>query len=361
MSLAAPTALNTHYEWRTSLTLTDPATRETQMQSIVDEWLESLTAHITTPMGPAQREDYLRMQARIPYASVRNTVLLTAQAPQATELRTYDGWTSPPGGAHEAAFRDTSALWLWDPIIDRECPACGGGLFEHDTADDSVSCTDVPPARWDYNVITASPTPLFSRQQLSDPSNTAANTPVHIRPPAVGADEHRPDLSEDADYTPDPGRLPAFQNAAAVQHALPSMAAELPVRFTRVPKEDWQLYSYASIGSRDTYTLHPTVKAVDAAPAAEQVPAVLEAFAEAILMPDVSAGATYRKRRVEVAAATYAACLTLGHESRFTLDVPSPISEFDRWGHDDAATVRQRLTRIRHAVCRLIQAAVLAT
>lgn len=357
MSIPADVAVNKHYSWTQPTTLESTETRETQMERLVDEWASALEHNITTPMGAAQIEDWIRMQARIPHASPRNAILLIAQQPAATDLKTYDGWIKNTPGQQHTALRGTSAIWLWDPLVARQCPTCGNAHFEHDVDDrtDPVSCTEVPPAQWNYAVIRSTPTALFAREQFTSASHPT-DSPPRIRPPTVGPDEHSIDLSEDRDPAPDPGRLPTYRTAAGLRDDLPAVAERLPIQFKQIPEAEWSRINRVELRGRDTYTLQPAIEVLESAHDSRFVTTVLHHMAEALLCPDLTGGTTYRQRRVEVALATYGVCLALGHGTAVNLDIEPPYDELERWGSDSSAELIARCRSVQTMIGKLLQA-----
>jgi hypothetical protein len=327
------------------------------MEQLVDEWFGALEHNITTPMGAAQIEDWVRMQARIPYASPRNAILLVAQQPTATDLKTYDGWVKNTPGQHHAALRGTSAIWLWDPLVARQCPACGSAHFEHDVDDqnDPVSCTETPPTQWDYAAIRSTPIALFAKEQFTPPSHPT-DSPPRIRPPTVGPDEHSIDLSEDHDPAPDPGRLPAYYTVTELRSDLSAVAEKLSIQFKQIPDDEWSQVTRVQLQGRDTYTLQPAIRVLESACDSQFVTTVLHHMAEALLCPDLTGGTTYRQRRVEVALATYGVCLTLGHGTTVDLGIEPPYDELERWGTDSSSELAARCRSIQTTIAKLVQA-----
>jgi hypothetical protein len=334
------------------------------MAAAVDEWFEALQHNLPTPMGPAQLDDWLRLQARVPYASVRNTILLCGQCPTVTELRTYDGWAAATSGPDAPALRGASALWLWDPVVARQCPGCGRGEFDHDTETDdaAVPCTDVAPHRWAYAVVKTIPTPLFAREQLATrrdaPTGPAAST-VGVRPPTAGPDNHHPDLSEAGDATPDPGRLPVVATPSELVALLEAMATTLPLTLAMDTTDSFAFIDPAVVTTRDTYTLTPTVKANPTAPPEDLATALLRAYSKVLVAPDITAHDELRRRALEADAITYAAAIALGHGRRFDLPVDPP-HDLDRWGHDSVPTLQTRCARIQEGLAQLLEAAIAA-
>lgn len=367
MSLPTDVAPAGHYSWSTDLSFTDADTRTKKMEATVDEWFQAFQHNLPTPMGLAQLDDWLRMQARLPYASVRNTLLLCGQHPTATELRTYDGWAAASSGPDAPHLRGASAIWIWDPVVARQCPGCGRGHYAHDVSnsDDTVECTDIDPGRWEYGIVDTTPTALFARDQWSDgfttpPDDSQKDATVSVRPPTAGPNEHRPDLSEDASRTPDPGRLPKPTSPAALLECLKDLAEPLPLQLEFVDSNSYSFVEPAVVGTRDTYTLIPRVQADPQTAPSTLAAELLRDYSEVLVAPDISDHDELRRRRLEAEATAYAAAIALGHGSRLQIPIDVPTS-VDQWGHDSIATLQTRCTRIRNSLAHVLEAAISTT
>jgi hypothetical protein len=357
MNLQQHVALHGNFPQEGDRRFTNADSRPYQMLTAVSEWYDALAHNLSTPMGNAQLDDWLRMQARMPYASARNTILLAAQKPDATELRTFEGWTENNDCSIKS---DESAIWLWDPIVARQCPECGRGHFDHDSADsrtDTVDCTDVDPSGWDRAVVKYTPRALFDRSQIAGLwGATEDSTPPRINPPIVGPDEYQPDLSEDSDPAPIPAQLPDVLSPEDILAALPDVAEALSFSFTHVPPENWDRIELVVDSGRDLYTMEPAVKALDEGDPAERLPRLLEAFAYMELGYEVTETTEIRKRSKEAKAAAYATAIALGHGTQFTLPDFTTRLTFEKWADDDTDTLEARLTRIQTTVATLLDA-----
>lgn len=356
MSLHQHVALQDNFPQEGERRFTDTESRPYQMLTAVSEWFDALAHNLSTPMGNAQLNDWLRMQARLPYASPRNTILLAAQKPDATELRTFDGWTKYEDCCVAA---DESAIWLWDPIIARQCPACGRGHFDHDSPDsrtDPVECTDVPPSEWDRDIVKYTPRALFDRSQMVGLSEPSEDTVPRISPPIVAPDEYQPDLAEDADIVPDPAGLPTFSSSADVLEVLPDVAESLSFSFTHVPPANWDRIELVIDGGWDIYTLEPAVRALDEGAPESRVPRLLETFAYMELAYDVTDTTEIRKRELEARAAAYVTAITLGHGTNFVLPAFTEPLTFKKWATESPEALQTRLERIQRTVATLLDA-----
>jgi hypothetical protein len=360
MSSHAQIGLQNHSPWEGERRFVDTDPRPQEMRQAITTWYSELGTNLSTPMGNAQLTDWLRMQARIPYASARNAILLAVQQPDASELRTFDGWVEQ----HDCTVRnDETAIWLWDPIVARQCPECGRGHFEHEDAtghNDSVSCTETPPSQWERTTVKYTPTALFAREQMSGLPPASTDGPIHIRPPTVGSDEYRPDLDENAAVAPDPGRLDSYPSPDAVLETLPAVADELDFSFTHVPPENWDRIEPIVDSGRNIYTMERTVKAVDEGDPALRVEKLLETFAYMVLGEGISETTEVRKRSTEAYATAYALAIALGHGTRFTLPGFTDPPTFKKWEPDSPETLRERCERIQHTLATLVDAFVKA-
>lgn len=348
-------ALQGHAPWDRTRRFVDRDDREHAMHATVQTWYDELAHRLSTPMGNAQLDDWLRMHARIPFASVRNSLLLSAQCPEATELGTFDFWTSQ----YDCSVAPTeTALWLWDPVVAPACPGCGRGAFAHDITDrtETPACSSSPPTQWDHEIVKYTPRALFARAQLRGLPATDASGPVHIRPPRVTTDEHRPDLEGANDITPDPGQLPAYETPAAILDDMPAVADTLSITYTTVPPAEWDHVEPVTDTARDAYSLQPTVKTIATGEPARRVGDLLTTIAYIDLAYEVTDMTEIRKRSAEAAGAGYATAIALGHGTRFTLPTFESPPTFGCWAPDDTATLRERCLRVRDTIAALCKA-----
>jgi hypothetical protein len=354
MSLAADFAVPTNV-WDGPRRFDNRDTRRNAMDATVSEWFEQLQHNAPTPMGDAQMDDWLWMLAKVPYASLRNSILLLAQCPSVTELGTYDAWTRHP----KAEIRNVSALWVYDPIIDRLCPGCGRALYKHDVGDlqTTPDCACETPRTWDYGVAGTTTAALFARQQVSNPPvNDTTRSSFQIPEPYTTTDEYDIDLSEDAANAPTPLGIHQFESIRAARDAILAAASELGITIDFIERDKWDHIKPLQDSVRDCFSLNRRIEIVDRGTPAEQCARILNALTRLSIDQRPRDGSEYHRRSLEAEAAARGIARGIGHELTFELPPLTSRVDYDLWKADDATTLRRRCTRIRTSVASVLGA-----
>lgn len=355
MSYEFPTLIDGHAPCDTPHSFACTDNRAEAMQSVVDGWFDTLSNNFPSPIVNAQVDDWLSMQARVPFASVRNTLLLSVQCPEARRLGTFEYF--------EANFEShikqgESALYLFDSIIDKQCPNCEKGAFEHNLSNryTAPDCTDIPPVSWDTGIIQYSPRPIFDASQLATTDELGRDGPIHIAPLITTSDQYEFDLSANADITPIPTEIPHIASADALVEGFSDIATEMDISFSYVDRESWESTQMVQDSSRDLYSLNPIVRAVDHDDSQRLAGEVLRALAYTDLAYETTATIEMKKRKAEAEAAAYAVALACGHGTHYSLDRFSTPPDIQVWGGDSKADLRERCVRIQSTVATMINA-----
>ncbi len=99
----------------------DSETRADEMQHTVETWLADLQDSVEDATASDQFKQWLDFQSRFHDYSVRNSLLIHAQCPEASRVAGYRTWQTE-FDRHVRAGE--SAIWIWAPIIARQCPEC---------------------------------------------------------------------------------------------------------------------------------------------------------------------------------------------------------------------------------------------
>ena len=110
----------------------DSETRNDEMHSTIDEWLDDLATLTDEARANQQFQNWLNVQSRFHDYSHRNTLLIHLQRPEATRVAGYNTWQSE-FDRHVQEGED--AIWIWAPIITTRCPECHNSPSYHDRSD----------------------------------------------------------------------------------------------------------------------------------------------------------------------------------------------------------------------------------
>lgn len=338
--------------------------RKATLSELVDGWFKALADTIPSPGAHEQVFDWLRMQSRIPYASVRNTILLLLQCPEASMLGSYEWWDQRH--SRQIAHNE-SAIWLFDPIIAPVCPECSTPFYDlpHDDRQSAPPCCSTPPGQWSYAVAETTPTPLFDSSQIRETGtpphpeakrSPKATHPPRINPPQVTSDEYAPDLSEDADLTPTPEYLPAYASEKAFSDGVIDAVEFLEATVKVVPAETWSEYSLTRHVKRDPFTLSRTIRAVSPADAPRVGGALLSQLAAVLLEYDVTTMGEMNTLQSDAELVAYAVAVALGHGRQFTASEIDAQPSIGHWGQKSPDEIRQTCVQLHDCIATILSA-----
>jgi hypothetical protein len=294
-----------------SVSFTESDTRSEEMHSTIETWVEDLVAAVDDAQASEAFQAWLDAQSQFHDYSYRNTLLIKQQCPEATRVAGYRTWQEE---FDRHVKEGESAIWIWAPIIAKQCPECENSPSYHEDSDCGYDETD--PEEWSRGLVGFNPAPVF------DVSQTEGEPLPELETGATG-------------------------DGAELVSLLVDAAPELDVRVRIRTKSEWS-YGEAS-GVCTAENGHTVVAVRDRQNRADLACTLIHEFAHALL--HVNAGfedVERSKREVEAEAVAY----IVGRY--FGLDTSGSAFYLAAWESDDPSVVRERLGRISRTTERLI-------
>ncbi|MUW13466.1 DUF955 domain-containing protein [Halorubrum sp. CBA1125] len=288
----------------------DADARADQMHQAIDQWLRELVDAVDEARASEQFQQWLEVQSRFHDYSHRNTLLITLQCPDATKVAGYRTWQEE---FNRQVTDGESAIWIWAPMISRQCPECGNSPSYH--ADSDCEYDDTPPEEWSEGIVGFKPVPVFDVSQTEG--------------------EPLPDLE-----------TAASGEADALLSALLAAAGDLELHVDVVGADAWPHGDADGVCRHVDGDTHIQVR--EARPAAVAGTLVHE-YAHALLH-DPDDTATREARELEAEATAY----IVGRH--FGLDMEGSALYLAAWSGDDADQLLERCERIREASATVINA-----
>ena len=138
----------------------DADARADQMDQAIDQWLSELVGAVDEARASEQFQRWLDVQSRFHDYSHRNTLLIALQCPEATKVAGYRTWQDE---FDRQVIEGESAIWIWAPLISRQCPECGNSPSYHDDSD--CEYDETPSEEWEEGVVGFKPVPVFDVSQ----------------------------------------------------------------------------------------------------------------------------------------------------------------------------------------------------
>ncbi|QKY20523.1 DUF955 domain-containing protein [Halolamina sp. CBA1230] len=298
-----------------SVSFDEADTRHDEMHSTIEQWIDDLVAGVDDAQASAEFQEWLDVQSRFHDYSSRNTLLIKRQCPEATKVAGYRTWQEE---FDRHVKEGESAIWIWAPIIARQCPECENSPGYHE--DSGCEYDETPPEEWSEGLVGFQPAPVFDVSQTEG--------------------EPLPDL--DTAATGDAGDLVDQLTAAA---------DELGVTVRIVPDDDWPHGEAKGICQQlSLIDGQPRVEVRDRANEADLARTLIHEYAHALLHGDVDDDTERSKREVEAEAVAYVVGRYCG------LDTSGSAFYLAAWESDDPEVVRDRLGRISRTAEALIGA-----
>ncbi|WP_458190768.1 DUF955 domain-containing protein [Haladaptatus sp. NG-WS-4] len=140
--------------------LTDPDNRPDAMCDVFEEWLSDLQSQTDAAAASETFQQWLDIQSKFYDYSVRNTILIRSQRPDATKVAGYRTWQTH---FERQVKKGESAIWIWAPIHAKKCPECGNSPTY--CAESDCSYDETPPAEWSKGLVGFRPVPVFDIAQ----------------------------------------------------------------------------------------------------------------------------------------------------------------------------------------------------
>jgi hypothetical protein len=104
--------------------------------------------------------EWLEVQSHFHDYSYRNTLLIKQQGPKATKVAGYRTWQEE----FDLHVREgESTIWIWAPIITKQCPECENSPSHHE--DSNCDYDETPPEESSEGLVGFTPAPVFDISQ----------------------------------------------------------------------------------------------------------------------------------------------------------------------------------------------------
>ncbi|QLC35456.1 DUF955 domain-containing protein (plasmid) [Halarchaeum sp. CBA1220] len=290
----------------------DSSSRSESMTETIEAWVEDLITHVEEARGSEAFQEWLEVQSRFHDYSYRNTLLITLQCPEATRVAGYRAWQEE---FDRHVQEGESAIWIWAPIIAKQCPECGNSSSYHEQSD--CEYDETPPEEWSEGLVGFRPASVFDVSQTEG--------------------EPLPELETAA--TGDAGDLVTVLEDAAV---------ELDVEVRIVDADEWIHGQVEGICKPRRVDEQPLVAVRDRANEADLAVTLVHELAHALLHGAISDPLARSEQELEAEAVAY----IVGRH--YGLDTSNSSFYLAAWAGDDPEAIRERLGRISRTAEQLI-------
>ncbi|WP_049890831.1 SprT family zinc-dependent metalloprotease [Natrinema versiforme] len=290
----------------------DSDTRREEMQSTMEAWVEDLVDEVDDAVSSDEFQRWLDVQSRFHDYSHRNTLLINRQYPNATRVAGYRTWQSK---FDRHVKEGESAIWIWAPIIAKQCPECENSPSYHDRSD--CEYDETPPEEWSKGLVGFRPAPVFDISQTEG--------------------EPLPNLETEATGTADE-LLPALLEAAS------SLTVDVEV----VSRDDWPHGDAKGVCQYRSPAERPLIEARDRENSADLAVTLVHEYAHALLHSGVDDEIERSKRELEAEAVGY----IVGRY--FGLDTSGSAFYLAAWQGEDPEVIFDRLERISSTAGEII-------
>jgi len=143
-----------------SVSFEETDTRSDEMNSTIEQWIDDLVADVDEAQTSAEFQEWLDVQSRFHDYSYRNTLLIKRQCPRAIRVAGYRTWQED---FDRHVTEGESAIWIWAPIITKQCPECENSPSYHEASD--CEYDETPPEEWSKGLVGFNPVPVFDVSQ----------------------------------------------------------------------------------------------------------------------------------------------------------------------------------------------------
>jgi hypothetical protein len=292
-------------------------TRSDEMHRMIEQWIDELIADVDEVKASQQFQEWLDVQSRFHDYSHRNTLLIKLQCPEATRVAGYNTWRNE---FDRHVQEGEQAIWIWAPIITKQCPECENTPSYHEQSD--CDYDETPPEEWSKGLVGFKPTAVF------DVSQTEGEPLPELETEAAG----------DADDL-----VPALLDAAAT----------LGVDVRVVDAAEWEHGDAKGVCKHRTlHECQPVVEAKARSNQADLAVTLVHEYAHALLHFDGDDEPERAKREVEAEAVAY----IVGRY--FDLDTSGSAFYLAAWQDDDPDVIQDRLSRISSTAQEIIDTVV---
>ncbi|UHQ99178.1 ssDNA-binding domain-containing protein (plasmid) [Natrinema zhouii] len=290
----------------------DSDTRRDEMHSTMETWVEGLVEEVNDAVSSEQFQEWLDVQSHFHDYSYRNTLLITRQCPHATRVAGYRTWQNE---FNRHVKEGESAIWIWAPIIAKQCPECENSPSYHNQS--NCEYDETSPEDWSKGLVGFRPAPVF------DISQTEGEPLPELETEATG----------DADEL-----LPALLEAAS----------SLEVHVEVVSKLEWPHGDAKGVCQYRTPVEQPLIEVRDRENTADLAVTVVHEYAHARLHGDINNETERSKRELEAEAVGY----IVGRY--FGLDTSGSAFYLAAWQGDEPETIFERLERISSTAAEIV-------
>jgi hypothetical protein len=300
-----------------SVSFEETDTRDDEMNSTIEQWIDDLVAGVVDAQASEEFQEWLDVQSRFHDYSYRNTLLIKRQCPEATRVAGYNTWRSE---FDRHVQEGEQAIWIWAPIITKQCPECENSPSYHEQSD--CDYDETPPEEWSKGLVGFKPTAVF------DVSQTEGEPLPELETEATG-------------------------NADDLVPALLDAAATLDVDVRVVDAAEWEHGDAKGVCKhRNLHEFQPVVEAKARSNQADLAVTLIHEYAHALLHFDVDDEPERAKREIEAEAVAY----IVGRY--FDLDTSGSAFYLAAWQDDDAESIQERLGRISSTAQEIIDTVV---
>ncbi|GGL45379.1 hypothetical protein GCM10009037_31020 [Halarchaeum grantii] len=301
-------------ETESAVTFDESDSRDDAMAETIEAWIEDLIEHVEDARGSEAFQEWLDVQSQFHDYSYRNTLLINLQCPEATKVAGYRTWQEEFDRHVQAG---ESAIWIWAPIIAKQCPECGNAPSYHEQRE--CGYDETPPEEWEQRLVGFRPASVFDVSQTDG--------------------EPLPEL--DTAATGDAGDLvDVLENAAAT----------LDVAVRIVDADEWPHGKAEGICKPRSADERPLVEVRDRANEADLAVTLVHELAHALLHGAISDPLARSEQEFEAEAVAYIVGRHCG------LDTRNSSFYLAAWAGDDPEAIRDRLGRISQTAQQLIEA-----
>ena len=289
-------------------------TRRDEMHSTMEAWAEDLVAEINEAVSSDQFQEWLDVQSHFHDYSYRNTLLITRQCPDATRVAGYRTWQTE---FDRHVKEGESAIWIWAPIIAKQCPECENSSSYHERSD--CEYDETSPEEWSKGLVGFRPAPVFDISQTEG--------------------EPLPELESDA-----------TGDADELVPALLKGSKALDVDVEVISKPAWTHGDAKGVCQYRSPTEQPLVEVQNRENSAAFAVTLVHEYAHALLHGDVDSEIERSKRELEAEAVGY----IVGRY--FGLDTSGSAFYLAAWEGDEPEAILDRLERISSTAGEIIDA-----
>ncbi|WP_188873095.1 ImmA/IrrE family metallo-endopeptidase [Halarchaeum rubridurum] len=290
----------------------DSSSRSESMTETIEVWVEDLITHVEEARGSEAFQEWLDVQSRFHDYSYRNTLLITLQCPEATKVAGYRAWQEE---FDRHVQEGESAIWIWAPIITKQCPECENSPNYHERND--CEYDETPPEEWSEGLVGFRPASVF------DVSQTEGEPLPELETAATG-------------------------DAGDLVTVLEDAAAELDVEVRLVNADEWIHGQVEGICKPRQSDEPPLVEVRDRANEADLAVTLVHELAHALLHGAISDPLARSEQELEAEAVAY----IVGRH--YGLDTSNSSFYLAAWAGDDPEAIRERLGRISRTAQQLI-------